>query len=912
MPPRRKVSVEETADEVQVKPTRSKSATAKATPAKEVKEVKRFNPADMLMEEIDIIEKKTGYTNDGIGRHSPRLSTGVLAIDMYMDGGLVAGGWYTVAGGEQSCKSTLTMTLLASVVKQQFKGIGAIFDFEGSTDEKYILSIFKNFKIEIDISDIFGIQDPVSGKWIKRGRFRYYPPSNGERFFDFMAQLRKILPDKVVQEGGEGYLIYENTVPNRKAVGDSYDKEYFRRNNKFKVLAEDAGAQAIVVVDSYPAMLPDSMDGEDKAGALAIQARMFSDGIKRFRGSMRKKMISIFGVNQLRKNPMNTYEPDYEPCFIGSTPVHLADGTIVPIKDVVENRLDVYVRSFNRTTLEVENKRIVDWKSNGFKEADDLVVIRYATGFGDHGHFTSTKNHKIWCSGTWVEACDLIVGSNIYTERHACLSSMYVTAVEPALVGEYVYDLTVEDNHTYFVGDSAEGVAVSNCGDALKFYCFDPDTEIVVDGNVFTASSIYQEGVETQVNVLTRSKHKLATLFKTDGGKYPTALKVDYHGVVLACSEGHALLNVSKSIVPSVTDESLQIDVGRIAWTRAKDIKVGDYGFVLNIEHYTSKLSYVVPVHARSGGMQAKAQRVDTLNRYWYAFIVRMFPVLDSVLFYLLEHDLLIPDEHGFIYDSGMIQNVVDTFYFSNANPLVLSDTNYEDVSMSLAYMDDIFALLDESRDFIPVPLSAVHEHQCSYFLDVNEPETGTVVTSGLLSHNSDVRFRLQSRAIPPGFKGERKVVEEESVEVEGRVDRYRFISGRSIKNKLGGIPNQEFWLRLWEADGKGKGRGFDPVYDVYFFLKTIGLITGQLNKIKFMEPCPLAKARRAISWQELRILILGNKTQIKEMCDKVEVKGFALRKWCFDFVITDKCKSMVVDSVVAKGSSIKDNEEVD
>lgn len=174
-----------------------------------------------------------------------------------------------------------------------------------------------------DPTTIFGVQDPTTGEWLVRGRFRYYPPSNGERFFDYMAQPGKMLPDKLVDSNGDGYLAYENTNPNRKLVGEYYDKGYFRRNNKFKVLAEDAGAQAIVVVDSYPAMLPDSMDGDDKAGALAIQARMFSDGIKRFRGAMRKKMITILGVNQLRKNPMNQYEPEYEPCFIGSTPIQL-------------------------------------------------------------------------------------------------------------------------------------------------------------------------------------------------------------------------------------------------------------------------------------------------------------------------------------------------------------------------------------------------------------------------------------------------------------------------------------------------------------------------------------------------------------------------------------------------------------
>ena len=53
---------------------------------KEAAPNKKFNPSMLLMEELDNIEKKTGYTSDGFGRNTERLSTGLLAIDMYMDG----------------------------------------------------------------------------------------------------------------------------------------------------------------------------------------------------------------------------------------------------------------------------------------------------------------------------------------------------------------------------------------------------------------------------------------------------------------------------------------------------------------------------------------------------------------------------------------------------------------------------------------------------------------------------------------------------------------------------------------------------------------------------------------------------------------------------------------------------------
>jgi len=130
-----------------------------------------------------------------------------------------------------------------------------------------------------------------------------------------------MLPDKK-KIGENWYYIYESKTPegkvhkvNQALVGNQYDKNYFRKTGRYRVPAEDGTLQALVLVDSYPAMLPEKQDVDDPNGSLAAQARMFSDQLKRVKGKMRGKRIAVIGINQLRLKPMVQFgSPEYEPC----------------------------------------------------------------------------------------------------------------------------------------------------------------------------------------------------------------------------------------------------------------------------------------------------------------------------------------------------------------------------------------------------------------------------------------------------------------------------------------------------------------------------------------------------------------------------------------------------------------------
>jgi RecA/RadA recombinase len=281
-----------------------------ATRAKKLEDITVFNPYAHLDIQIDAMEKQFKLNAMSISKDEPRFSTGLLSLDIQLAGGLLGGGWYTCFGGEQSAKSTLAMVLLSSIMAQKgFAGTCAYFDYEGSSQAEYIENIMHSMGVAGNVENVFGLQDEQTGEWIVQPRVRYYTPPTGEMFFNYLAKLEKILPDKVCINGNWFY-IFDNTRDNQKALKGRYDPAYFAKHNRFRVPADDGNAQAVILVDSYPAMLPQQTDDKEEGDkSLASQARMFSEGLKRVKSAMRAKRILVFGVNQLRKVPMAMYGP---------------------------------------------------------------------------------------------------------------------------------------------------------------------------------------------------------------------------------------------------------------------------------------------------------------------------------------------------------------------------------------------------------------------------------------------------------------------------------------------------------------------------------------------------------------------------------------------------------------------------
>lgn len=260
-------------------------------------------------DELDKIEKKIGISNGAIAKNEARMSTGLLAQDLTLGGGITAG-WYSTSGKEQSCKTTGSITSLASAVKREVPIIGLI-DAEGSTggDTTYVETIFNSIGLKIPAKDLFDEYNS-DGKLVKRGIIRYRDESIGEKVFDWIAAICKILPDKLYL-GDKWYFVYEDTPENKKRHGDKVDAKITKNyGNGLCVPAPDGSLQAVILLDSFPALLPSKLDEWDRPGAgIASQARMFSDNIKRVKGHFKSKRVALLGINQLRSIPMAMYGP---------------------------------------------------------------------------------------------------------------------------------------------------------------------------------------------------------------------------------------------------------------------------------------------------------------------------------------------------------------------------------------------------------------------------------------------------------------------------------------------------------------------------------------------------------------------------------------------------------------------------
>lgn len=118
----------------------AKKDKAAEKPAKETKKKKSassefFDPSSELDATLNSTEKAFGMQSSSLARDDERMSTGLIALDMVIGGGIVGGGWYTVSGGEQSCKSTLAMQISAvctnEILRRKRKMAALVFDYEG-------------------------------------------------------------------------------------------------------------------------------------------------------------------------------------------------------------------------------------------------------------------------------------------------------------------------------------------------------------------------------------------------------------------------------------------------------------------------------------------------------------------------------------------------------------------------------------------------------------------------------------------------------------------------------------------------------------------------------------------------------------------------------------------------------------
>jgi len=284
-----------------------------------------------------------------------------------------------------------------------------------------------------------------------------------------------------------------------KLIGVNIDKLYISQPDTAEQALEiietlvRSGALDVVVLDSVAALVPRvEIEGEMGDSHVGVQARLMSQALRKLSGAIKQSNVSVLFTNQIREKIGVMYG-----CFMGETPITLADGSTEMIERIVKERLDVEVLSYNHLSGLLEPRRIVNWFDNG--TTNEFLRFTVASNDSDVPHtFTCTPNHMLLTPHGYeaaenVQAGDLLMTSmalDITLEsvtsgaingnavqpiaRPYQATAMPVIQVENVILETPVhrYDIEIEGNHCYVAG----GVIVHNSpetqpgGRALKFY----------------------------------------------------------------------------------------------------------------------------------------------------------------------------------------------------------------------------------------------------------------------------------------------------------------------------------------------------------------------------------------------------------------------------------------------------------
>ncbi|MFI6937607.1 Hint domain-containing protein [Streptomyces sp. NPDC050287] len=160
-------------------------------------------------------------------------------------------------------------------------------------------------------------------------------------------------------------------------------------------------------------------------------------------------------------NTINAYEDLATACransFPGTTRVLMADGSHRPISQVGVGDL---VKATDPASGQSRARQVTDTFKHDTRRLVDITVA-------DGGKLASTADHKFYVVDRgWTLVSDLRVGDRLRTPDRSVRA---VTALHDrsGLAPRTVYDLTVDDLHTFFVLAGAAPVLVHNCKVAL-------------------------------------------------------------------------------------------------------------------------------------------------------------------------------------------------------------------------------------------------------------------------------------------------------------------------------------------------------------------------------------------------------------------------------------------------------------
>ncbi|WP_455753186.1 RHS repeat-associated core domain-containing protein [Streptomyces chartreusis] len=145
--------------------------------------------------------------------------------------------------------------------------------------------------------------------------------------------------------------------------------------------------------------------------------------------------------------------------FAADTQVVMADGTRKPIQDVAVG--DTVLAGDPETGESGPRKVTALIRGSGGKQLVDITVDTDGFSGTETSTITATDGHPFWVPALrkWVDAADLTAGQWLQTSAGTWVQ---ISAIRHHAQSTTVYNLTVDDLHTYFVSAGAQGLLTHN------------------------------------------------------------------------------------------------------------------------------------------------------------------------------------------------------------------------------------------------------------------------------------------------------------------------------------------------------------------------------------------------------------------------------------------------------------------
>ncbi|MCA2213285.1 polymorphic toxin-type HINT domain-containing protein [Jidongwangia harbinensis] len=151
--------------------------------------------------------------------------------------------------------------------------------------------------------------------------------------------------------------------------------------------------------------------------------------------------------------------------FVAGTPVLLADGSTKPIEKVKPG--DTVKASNAETGVTKPQQVTATITGKGGKQLVELTLVGAGSkADGATAKITATAGHKVYSTTKgWTPAAEIKVGDTLRDTKGRPVTVARTTDYSKAMT---VYNLTVNDTHTYYVSAGDESVLVHNCGGAVR------------------------------------------------------------------------------------------------------------------------------------------------------------------------------------------------------------------------------------------------------------------------------------------------------------------------------------------------------------------------------------------------------------------------------------------------------------